>query len=73
MGPYAMILVAKRGTGDRDLPANAGDMGLIPGLGRFQMPQSNKATAPQLLSLCSRAQEPQLLCLCATTTDAHCT
>ena len=57
----------------RSLPANAGDMGLIPGLGRFHMPQSNKACAPQLLSLCSRAQEPQLLYLCATTTDAHCT
>ena len=26
---------------DRNLPANAGDMGLIPGLGRFHMPRSN--------------------------------
>ena len=30
-----------RGTVDRNLPANAGDTGLIPGLGRFHMPQSN--------------------------------
>ena len=26
---------------DRNLPANAGDMGLIPGLGRFHMLRSN--------------------------------
>ena len=25
----------------KNLPANAGDMGLIPGPGRFYMPQSN--------------------------------
>ena len=31
-------------------PANAGDMGLIPGPGRFHMPRSNYARAPQLLS-----------------------
>ena len=35
------------------------------------MPRSNKARAPQLLSLCSRAHEPQLLSLRATTTEAH--
>ena len=35
---------------DRNLPANAGDMGSIPGPGRFHMSQSNKAPAPQLLS-----------------------
>ena len=73
MGPDAMILVAQGGTGDRDLPANAGDMSSIPGLGRFHMLQSNKACAPQLLSLWSRVQEPQILGLCATTTEAHCT
>ena len=33
----------------------------IPGLGRSHMPWSSKACAPQLFSLCSRAQEPQLL------------
>ena len=49
----------------KSLPANAGDMGSIPGPGRFHMPQSNKAYAPQLLSLCSRALESQLLSPCA--------
>ena len=29
------------GTVVKNPPANAGDMGLIPGLGRFHMPQSN--------------------------------
>ena len=29
------------GTVDKNLSANAGDMGLIPGLGRFYMPQGN--------------------------------
>ena len=35
------------------------------------MPQSNQAHAPQLLSLCSRAQEPQQLSPRATATGAH--
>ena len=39
--------------------ANAGDMGSSPGLGRSNMPRSNKALEPQLLSLR------------ATTTEAH--
>ena len=52
-------------------PANAGDMGSIPGLGRSHMPQSNEARAPQLLSLRSRAHKPQLLSLRATITEAH--
>ena len=34
-----------------NLPANAGDTGLSPGLGRSHMPQSNWACEPQLLSL----------------------
>ena len=34
-------------------PANAGDMGMIPGPGGSHMPQSNGAQVPQLLSLCS--------------------
>ena len=42
-------------------PANAGDTGSNPGLGRSHMLQSNQARAPQLLSLCSRAREPRLL------------
>ena len=29
------------GTVVKNLPANAGDMGSIPGLGRFHMPRSN--------------------------------
>ena len=43
------------------LPANAGDAGLIPGLGGSHMLRSSKARAPQLLSLCSGAREPRLL------------
>ena len=34
----------------KDQPANAGDMGSIPGPGRFHMLQSNEAGVPQLLS-----------------------
>ena len=37
---------------DKNSPANAGDVGSIPGLGRFHMPWGNEACAPQLLSLC---------------------
>ena len=51
-------------------PANAGDMGSSPGPGRFHMPRSNEARAPQLLSLRSTACEPQLLSPHATTTEA---
>ena len=45
-----------------NLPANAGDMGSSPGLGRSHMPRSNWAREPQLLSLrvwslCSTQQE----------------
>ena len=49
------------GTVVKNLPANAGDTGSSPGLGRSHMPRSNWAREPQLLSLCSRAHEPQLL------------
>ena len=35
-----------------NLPANAGDTGLSPGLGRSHMPRSNWAHEPKLLSLC---------------------
>ena len=45
----------------KDPPANAGDTGLSPSLGRSHMPRSNKARVPQLQSLRSRACEPQLL------------
>ena len=44
-----------------NLLASEGDMGLVPGLGRFHMPWGNLACVPQLLSMCSRAQVPQLL------------
>ena len=42
-------------------PANAGDMDSIPGPRRSHKSQSNQASAPQQLSLCSRAQELPLL------------
>ena len=38
------------GTVNRHLPANARDMGLIPGPGGFLMPWNNEAHGPQLLS-----------------------
>ena len=34
----------------KNSPANAGDTGSSPGLGRSHMPWSNEACAPQLLS-----------------------
>ena len=40
-----------------NLPANAGDTGSSPGLGRSHMPWSNYALEPQLLSLRSAARE----------------
>ena len=58
------------GTVVKNPPANAGDVGSIPGLGRSHMPRSNEVRAPQLLSLCSRAREPQLLNQCVATTEA---
>ena len=52
-------------------PASAGDMGLNLGPGRSHMARSNKARAPQLLSLRSRTREPQLLSPRAATTEVH--
>ena len=52
-------------------PANAGDMGSSPAPGRSHTQRSNKARAPQLLSLRSRARVPQLLSLRDTTTEAR--
>jgi len=40
----------------KNLPASAGDSGLIPDPGESHMPQSNYAHAPQLLGLCCRAR-----------------
>ena len=46
-----------------NLPANAGDTGSSPGLGRSHMPQSNWAREPQLLSL-------RVWSLCSATREA---
>ena len=46
-----------------NLPANAGDMGSSPGLGRSHMLRSNEAHEPQLLSL-------RVWSLCSTTREA---
>ena len=46
-----------------DLPANAGDTGSSPGLGRSRMPGSNWAREPQLLSL-------RVWSLCSATGEA---
>ena len=35
------------GTVDKNPPPNAGDLGSIPGPGRFHMPWSNKATTTE--------------------------
>ena len=45
------------------LPANSGDMGSSPGLGRPHVLQSNWAREPQLLSLC-------VWSLCSATREA---
>ena len=46
------------GTEDMNPPDNAGDTGLIPGMGRSHTPWSSKTYVPQILSLCSRTWEP---------------
>ena len=46
-----------------NLPANAGDTGSSPGLGRSHMPRSNWAREPQLLSL-------RVWSLCSATREA---
>ena len=51
------------GTGVENPPANAGDTGSSPGLGRFHMPRSNWAREPQLLSL-------RVWSLCSATREA---
>ena len=53
----------------KNLPADAGDVGSIPDLGRSHMLQSNRAPVPQLLSLCSRAWGLQLLSPWAATAE----
>ena len=54
-------LPTREGSVVKNPPANAGDTGSIPGLGRSHMLRDDCACAPQLLSLCCRAREPQLL------------
>ena len=54
----------------KNLPANAGDLSLIPGLGRSHVPESTQACVPRLLSLSSRARELVLRSPRATPTDA---
>ena len=49
-----------------NLPANAGDTGSSPGLGRSHMPRRDKAREPQLLSLrvwspCSATREAAIV------------
>ena len=45
----------------KNLPANAGDTGSSPGLGRSHMPRSNQAREPQLLAIAEPARlEPVL-------------
>ena len=51
------------GTVVENLPANAGDTGSSPGLGRSHMPRSNYAREPQLLSL-------RVWSLCSATREA---
>ena len=55
----------------KNLSANAGDTGSIPGPGRFHMPRGHSARVPQLLSPCSRALEPQLLGPCDANNEAR--
>ena len=53
-------ITAKGFPGDsavKNQPASAGDMSLIPDLGRFCVPQSNEACVPPLLSLGATATE----------------
>ena len=70
----------------KNLPASAGDLGLIPGLGGFHMLQGNQARAPNygahrpqtrspdsqlLTSAQSRARAPPPLSLLTATAEAH--
>lgn len=52
------------GTVDKNPTANAGDTGLIFGLGRFHMPQATKACVAQLMSPCIATTEAQMPRVC---------
>ena len=59
----------------KNLPANAGDTGSSPGLGRSHMPRSDWARGPQLLSLrvwslCSATREATIVRGPRTTTKS---
>ena len=66
-----LLIINKRGFSGssvvKDLPASAGNLGLIPDPGGSHMPQNDKACVPQLLTLYSKARVsywahvPQLL------------
>ena len=53
------------GTVDKNLPANAGDMGSVAGPEGFHMLCSNSAPEPQLLSTCAATTEPGMPRACA--------
>ena len=53
-------------TVEKNPPANAGDVGSIPGWARFPMP-----CAPTPGAVCSRVHEPQLLSSSTAITEAH--
>ena len=59
-----------RGSVVKNLPANAGDTGSIPGPERSHMLCNNQDHATQLLSLCFRARESKLLSPRTATTEA---
>ena len=59
------------GTVGKNLPANAGDMSSVSSLGGFHTLWSNKAQAPQLLSLCSGTHGATRESLRAATKTQH--
>ena len=54
------------GAVDKNLSANAGDTGSIPGPGKFHMPRSNLAHVPQILSPCAATTEACVPRACAS-------
>ena len=57
-------------TVDKNLPANSGDMGSVPGPGRVLILRSNQTPAPTADPE-TRTCAPQLLSPCATATKPH--
>ena len=47
------------GPGVKNLPANAGDTGSVPDLGKIPHAEEQLKPVPQLLSLCPRTHTPQ--------------